>query len=92
MSHNMLHTFVVTCCSLINLMFYFLLTIVQNFTYTWFCRQVSDSNHATDAEGRLQVHNMQKIPPPISVAGDTGGGCFGSGPGKGHHNITISMK
>lgn len=55
--------------------------LVQNFTYTWFCRGLTDPVHPTDAEGRPQVYNTHAIPAPTSVAGNTGGGCFGKGPG-----------
>ncbi|XP_063886174.1 polycystin-1-like protein 2 isoform X1 [Scylla paramamosain] len=52
----------------------------KNFTYTWFCRTLTDPEHPS-VEGLPQVYNTQLIPEPLSVAGQAGGGCFGQGPG-----------
>ena len=65
-SHFTLNFFV--CCSF----------CVQNFTYTWFCRTLTDPEHPT-VEGRPQEYNSHPIPKPLSST--AGGGCFGQGPG-----------
>lgn len=71
-----------------------MLCLSQNFTYTWFCRSLTDPEHPMDADGRPKVYNSHAIPVPLAVSGSTGGGCFGKGPGKEVfnkmiHSITI---